>query len=282
MHESFLVHERFRYLKWALSLSVISLAFYLWHDPPVRPNGGTWLGYTLGGIGAVFILWLMWLGVRKRRYFSKSGTVRGWTSAHVYLGLSLLVIATLHTGFQLGWNVHTLAYFLMIIVIVSGIFGIFFYERYPTLMTANRSGLSQEAMLAEIEGLDKEALAMADRADTMSEGRDVHDIVLYAINDISVGGSAWEQLTAKGKFQAHEEAMDKLRDELSKTEEATHTEVLRGLIEVMRRKIEMVRRLQRDIQFKALMEIWLYVHVPLSFALLAALLAHVISVFFYW
>ena len=33
---------------------------------------------------------------------------------------------------------------------------------------------------------------------------------------------------------------------------------------------------------KAIMEIWLYFHVPLSIALLAALIGHIISVFFYW
>ena len=43
-----------------------------------------------------------------------------------------------------------------------------------------------------------------------------------------------------------------------------------------------VTRVARDIQYQALMEIWLYVHVPLSFALLAALIGHVVSVFFYW
>ena len=33
---------------------------------------------------------------------------------------------------------------------------------------------------------------------------------------------------------------------------------------------------------KALLEVWLYVHVPLTFALIAALTAHIVSVFFYW
>ena len=34
--------------------------------------------------------------------------------------------------------------------------------------------------------------------------------------------------------------------------------------------------------YKALLEFWLYVHVPATFALIAALMAHIISVFFYW
>lgn len=277
MHESFLVYERFRYLKLVLWLSLAAIIAYVWHDPPVRPNGGTWLGYTLGGVGAFFILVLLWLGVRKRRYYSNFGTVRGWTSAHVYLGLSLLIITTLHTGFQFGWNVHTLAYTLMVLVIASGIFGIITYERYPALMTTNRSNLTQNAMLAEIDGLDRECLTLADQID-----HDIHDNVLYAINHITIGGSTWQQVSGKADMRAHDDAMDTLRDRLSKTTDAKQAGTLRGLIEFMRRKGELVRRLQRDIQLKALMEIWLYIHVPLSFALLATLLAHVTSVFFYW
>ena len=47
-------------------------------------------------------------------------------------------------------------------------------------------------------------------------------------------------------------------------------------------KSQLLARLRRDISYKAMMDIWLYLHVPLTFALLAALTAHVISVFFYW
>jgi hypothetical protein len=31
-----------------------------------------------------------------------------------------------------------------------------------------------------------------------------------------------------------------------------------------------------------MLEIWLFIHIPLTIALIAALTAHVISVFFYW
>jgi len=36
------------------------------------------------------------------------------------------------------------------------------------------------------------------------------------------------------------------------------------------------------LRYKAMLDLWLYFHVPLAFMLLAALAAHVISVFIYW
>ena len=36
------------------------------------------------------------------------------------------------------------------------------------------------------------------------------------------------------------------------------------------------------LKMQATLEIWLYVHVPLTVALLAALLVHIVTVFLYW
>jgi NhaP-type Na+/H+ or K+/H+ antiporter len=72
----------------------------------------------LPSIGAVMIVWLSLLGIRKRVIGPKPFSLKGWTSAHVYLGLALIVVGTLDTGFQLGWIVHTLAWALMMIVTI--------------------------------------------------------------------------------------------------------------------------------------------------------------------
>jgi uncharacterized membrane protein len=117
-HEGFLRHKNRRWLKIASLISVLSLIVYATVDVQPRHNGGSWYGYLLGTVGALMILWLTLLGIRKRAMTRGRWSLKAWTSAHVYLGLSLIVIGTLHAGFQFGWNVHTLAYALMMLVII--------------------------------------------------------------------------------------------------------------------------------------------------------------------
>ena len=135
IHDGFLRYKNFRWAKIASLLSLIAIVAYLLIDVQPRPNGGTWLGYTLGTLVAGLIVWLALLGVRKRNMTRGSWSLKAWTSAHVYLGTALIVIATLHSGFQFGWNVHTLAYGLMMVVIASGFYGVYTYLRFPSLMT---------------------------------------------------------------------------------------------------------------------------------------------------
>ena len=56
----------------------------------------------------------------------------------------------------------------------------------------------------------------------------------------------------------------------------------RRLITLLSRKEQLLGRARRDVRYKALLDIWLYFHVPLTFALIGALATHIISVFFYW
>src|SRR5688572_33458698 len=99
-HESFLRHKRFRWLKISSFICLAAIFGYALVDVQPRPNGGSWYGYVLGTIATLLILWLAMIGVRKRAITSGHWSLKAWTSAHVYLGLSLIVIATLHSGFQ--------------------------------------------------------------------------------------------------------------------------------------------------------------------------------------
>ena len=301
MHDSILTHARSRYLWVALALCVISIALYVWHDPGIAPNGGTWLGYTLGTVAALLIVWLMLFGVRKRSYSTTLGSTRGWLSAHIYLGTALILIALLHCGFQFGWNLHTFALVLMLAVIFSGFFGVYAYLRYPALMTRNRENATRDAMLEEIAEIDQNALALADGI-----APEIHAVVLRSIENTRLGGGVWTQLRARdgsdiaiariraaivqrntqlgvapAPLQAGQTIIAMV-DFLAGNADDKQTEALRKLIDMLSRKRSLATRVARDIQYQAVMEIWLYIHVPLSVTLLAALIGHIVSVFFYW
>jgi hypothetical protein len=44
----------------------------------------------------------------------------------------------------------------------------------------------------------------------------------------------------------------------------------------------LLERIRRDVRYQALLSVWLFFHVPLSFAALAAVGVHIFVVFYYW
>ncbi|MBX3456019.1 hypothetical protein [Ferrovibrio sp.] len=274
-HESVLVYRGFRYLRFALGLCILAILAYVFHDAYPEPNGGTWLGYTLGTIGLGIILFLAWFGIRKRRYGPSADRLADWLSAHVYLGLALIVIATLHAGFQVGWNVHTLAYGLMLTVIVSGIFGVYAYLRYPQLMTENRRGTTLQQMLAQIADLDREIRRVG-----LPLSEAVNRALISSATDTKVGGTFWRQLAGNDPHCATTAA--RLLVTKLAAEETGNQALMRQLLGLLARKEGLLERARRDVQLGALLKVWLFFHVPLTFGLLAALFAHVFSVFYYW
>ncbi len=292
MHESILAFRKRRYLWLALTISALAIAAYLVDDPQEPPNGGTVLGYTFGTIGALLILWLTWFGVRKRRYASTRGTVQGWLSAHVYLGIALIVITLLHTGFQFGWNVHTLAFALMLLVIASGLWGVFVYMKYPERVSATRDGSSRPELMSQLEELDRRSRRVAD-----AMGGEFAELVASSVSRTQLGSTLWQRLRGKdlstivlrnnGQTSVlpnpgQEAALDWLADAQSRATDADSLAKISELSGLVRNKRQLLRRIGKDLQLQAGMEIWLYFHVPLSAALLAALVVHIVAVFLYW
>jgi hypothetical protein len=267
-HVSFLKHKGFRWLWIALALSGISIAGYLMIDQQPRPNGGSWYGYTLGTIGFGLIIWLSLLGVRKRRINPGVWSLKAWTSAHVYLGLALIVIGTLHTGFQIGWNVHTLAYVLMLLVIITGIYGVVVYATLPASLSANRNEMTRAQMLDALTAIDRQLESAAQPL-----GRAEADLVIAALAQDVFAGGPLARLTGSYPGCATTRALRGMGG----TGEAT-TRVA-ALLEKRREQLDQIRG---ALRIRAMLEIWLFIHIPLTIALIAALTAHVISVFFYW
>ena len=234
------------------------------------------MGYTLGTIGALLILWLTLLGLRKRAMTRGRWSLKAWTSAHVYLGLSLVVIATLHTGFQLGWNIHTLAYALMLLVIASGIYGIAVYAALPAALSSNREEMTETQMLDAFRAIDRQ---LHDAAQPLA--RPQADLVQRSLAQDPFGGGLIARLSGRYPHCATRQSFDAIR-EFTGRQPDIGQDPLERVDALLDRKMAMLAQLRRHLRFKALLEIWLYVHIPVTFALIAALTAHIVSVFFYW
>jgi hypothetical protein len=267
-HVSFLKHRRYRWLWIALAISGMAALGYALIDQQPRPNGGTWYGYTLGTTGLALIIWLSLLGLRKRNITTGAWSLKAWTSAHVYLGLSLIVIGTLHTGFQIGWNVHTLAYVLMVVVIITGIWGVIAYATLPASLSANRKEMTRAEMLEALTAIDRQLESAAQPL-----GRAEADLVIAALRQEVFYGGAVGRLTGSYPRCATARALAAMYGD---------SEPAMRVMALLEKRSAQLAQIRRHLRIKALLEVWLFLHIPLTIALIAALAAHVIIVFYYW
>ena len=292
MHESILAFNKRRYLWVSLLISALAIIAYWLNDPQEPPNGGTALGYTLGTIGALMILWFTFFGVRKRRYSSTLGTVQGWLSAHVYLGIALIIIVLLHSGFQFGFNVHTLALVLMVLVVASGLYGVVIYIRNPERISANRDGENRSELFDQLDDIDRRSRRVSE---TLPE--EFQELVSTGISRTLLGGTVWARLRGKDQSQVvlksssgsevvanagQEAALDWLAEQQSRSSDPEAAATIGELSALIRNKRKLLRKLTEDMRLQATIEVWLYAHVPLTAGLLVALSVHIITVFMYW
>ncbi len=269
--DTFISYRRFRWLWITLGAVLVCMAVYLINEPIGGRNGGTVVGYTFGVLATLGIVWLMAFGLRKRAYASSFGTLEGWLAAHVWIGIGLLLLVPLHAGFSYGWNVHTLAYVLMVITIVTGIWGAMNYARLSSKIESHRGGLKTDRILEQIRALDGEIEALiATKSDAF--------LRFVKRFDFSLEPSLRLLLQPRAVVGVDTKQATDLILSLPEVERSDALSVL-GLID---QKSDLSKIVVRESHIKMLLRVWLFVHVPASVALCGAVAIHIFSVFFMW
>jgi len=268
---NFLNYRGFRWMWISAFILTFFIVWYVLDDTPGGPGGGTLLGITSGTVSALIMVCLMWFARRKRAYHSRMGTVKGWLSAHVWLGTLLLFLVPLHSGFQFGLNIHGATYFLLLIVVLSGFFGVYVYLRYPLLLESHRGGGSLETLQEELALIDKkienEALGKSDAL-----------LKILSEQDCSLPRGYWALLFSSPPTELSSTEGGKYFAQLS-SEEIPAAE---RLLSLLSRKRSQINRLQRELKLFFTMQAWLYLHVPLASALMLAVVLHIGIVFLMW
>jgi hypothetical protein len=276
VHEPFLRYRGHRWLKVAVVAVGVAVTAYV-ATPEDARSGGSPVGYALGTTAAALMLWLTWFGARKRSYRAAGAPLRGWLSAHVYLGLALLALVPLHAAFHFGWNLHSLAALLTLLTIGTGLVGVALYVAIPAQMTQNRPGEKLVALFEQVGTLDTECKHLAARLPTS---------VAVAVNDsieaTRIGGGPLRQLAGADPSRPTRRALAVVqRAQASASSDRATRDDLQKLRAGLTLKQSVLRRIGIDVRLKALLDAWLVVHVPLALAAVVAVAIHVFAVLYY-
>jgi hypothetical protein len=252
--------------------------------------GGSTLGLIFGTIAALIFLFSSALGIRKKKRLWRIGNVQMWLRAHLWLSFFTIPLICFHSGFNMG-GPHTS--WLMVIysmVMGSGFFGVAMQHFLPRVM---KERLSAEVVYEQIPHLRE--LIFEEALKLRSEVREIEREVkgrVAAVEGIPQLESA-EDTSAQiiGDF-LDEECLPYLRagrrrarrrqlgdrrtsDDLFRLLKVNSSEKLRARVEDMQQWCNDRRNMDLQVRLHHWLHGWLFLHVPLSFALLVMTAWHI-------
>ncbi len=268
--QTFLNYKNWLYAK----LSIITLAFcfvfYFYDQPLGGRKGNTFAGIVFGILATIIIAYLTYFGMRKRSYRFSVGSLLGTLSAHVWLGLILIILVPLHSGFSFNFNIHTFTYFVMVAVVLSGVFGAVAYRVLPQSLASQRGQAKSSELISKLVELDSKILECAKTHEALKNYISKFDFSSKSyVNGINF---------LKNVPEIDQIKVTKL---LANLPENLHTAGITA-IDLIGEKRDLLKKLSDELKVNTLLKIWLYIHVPFTFLLLILLFAHIFSVLYYW
>ena len=272
-----LTRENTRWRRWSyLTVALLTISYFILHTAGPM-HGGSPVGLLYGTLGLCLIVVLMYFGVRKRSYRSSWGSVESWLHAHIYLGLVAVAVVLLHSGFRFHNVVAFAAFVLFLSVSLSGVWGAALYTSVPPKLSLGNEHLTTLEMSEQINDLGG---SMARLATAKSDSfREICTDLLKAEQPQYLAG--WRCLSRrfleKRLAQDPAGAFDRYVGRVAKEEQQDLTQ----LLALAHQRNDLHDSLIRRQRYINLMQAWLYLHVPLSFAMLVAITAHVLGFFYY-
>jgi len=123
----------------SLAILAISVVVYVVYSSgsPQDARGGSTLGLAFGVMGFAFMIFAALLGARKRVPTWRVGRAQAWMRGHLWLGFLALPFILFHGGFHFGGTLTRVLMWLLIITVLSGVFGAALQHYIPRVMTSD-------------------------------------------------------------------------------------------------------------------------------------------------
>jgi hypothetical protein len=266
----------------SLAILGVSAMVYGFYRVPLGAGsmGGTSAGLAFGSAGFAFMIFAALLGARKRVPVYRFGRAQTWMRGHLWLGLLSLPLILFHSGFHYGHGLTAWLMTLLIVVVLSGLFGAALQHYMPRAMTREVTmetiyeeiGHVRAQLLEEAEELMKQATAVDKKVATESSEQESSAPVVAVMDEAAPLRNFYEQElkpfldkpTARGSAlsdaaQSHS-AFAQLRTLVPASLHIT--------IEDLESICEEERQLTLQSQLHVWLHGWLLLHIPLSLALI--------------
>ena len=266
----------------SLAILGVSAMVYGFYRVPLGAGsmGGTSAGLAFGSAGFAFMIFAALLGARKRVPVYRFGRAQTWMRGQLWLGLLSLPLILFHSGFHYGHGLTAWLMTLLIVVVLSGLFGAALQHYMPRVMTREVTmetiyeeiGHVRAQLLEEAEELMKQATAVDKKVATESSEQESSAPVVAVMDEAAPLRNFYEQElkpfldkpTARGSAlsdaaQSHS-AFAQLRTLVPASLHIT--------IEDLESICEEERQLTLQSQLHVWLHGWLQLHIPLSLALI--------------
>lgn len=278
------------------------------------PSGSSLPGLTFGVVGGLICLFEFLIWPRKKLRSWRIGKVSTWMRAHIWLGLLAVPLLVLHTGFRWGGPFSTTLMVLFLVVIASGVWGLVLQQFLPDkmlkevpaetifsqidyvseLMASEASQIVRSVCNISVDSNDSEnysenghmvvgavrntgaiqgRVAMtASLMESMPDSKPLYDFFNEHIYGFLKNGEV-----AKSPLQITSRAHSMFNSLRTKLPPRAH-EVVVLLEDLCNQRRQMI--IQAQIQFW--LNNWLWVHLPLSVALIVLMFVHIFVTIKYW
>jgi hypothetical protein len=301
----------FRHRTWCFSTVVLAVAAVAWYAFAARksvelPGGSSLVGLALGIAGGAIILFEFLLWPRKKVRAWRIGSAQGWLRAHIWLGLLSVPLIVLHSGFVLGSPLSTVLMVLFLLVIASGIFGLAMQNYLPKKMleeipaeticsqieaVAEKQAREAEEMVLKLCGDDEDEmggdvdLAATGLVRRFRQIGSVRGTVLYS--DRVAGELSDGETLRLAYYEVVDDFLKRGRRSASPLKSAMYAQQffagLRTRVEAdgqdaittLESLCDERRQFDRQARMHFWLHSWLWIHLPLSVALVVLMFVHV-------
>jgi cytochrome b561 len=261
---------------------VLGVGARFWFEPGESEAlaGGSVVGLVFGVMGGLLVLFALALSMLR---FVPSwwfvGSRALWLKAHIWLGLLSFILILCHTGLRLGGPFEKVLYLLFLLVVVTGIFGLIVQQFLPRWMTFE---VQCEVPFEQIPIVcatlrDKADLDMHSKCASLmpATGTRIRRVYAEVVRPFLGWPSDHKNLLSDPKKTTQ------LFAEMSRLPGAGES-TLPQLLTHLEGFCAERRSLARQENLHRLLHSWLYLHVPLSWAMAVMMLTHAIMAGVYY